>query len=132
MKKLALLLLLMAIGYTTPALAAETRIAAQGEHGHQGTLVLDRAPLVTMQPTRLELQLTADPALPLVLRGRCDLTMPAMPMPPNRPTLRPLGTSLVGEAIFTMAGNWRVSCAVEYADRTSELFVFNLDRVLMK
>lgn len=125
-------LLLLSCAFVLPALAAETRLQSQSDLGRRGTLVLDRAPIVTMQATRLELQLAPVTPAPYVLQGRCDLTMPAMPMPPNRPMLRPIGDKLVGDAIFTMAGAWRASCTVEYADRPREIIVFDLAEVLMK
>lgn len=109
--------------------AADTRLASTGDHGTRATLVLDSAPLVTMRPTRLELQLVA-PAAP-TRQARCELTMPSMPMPPNRPTLRPLGEFLVGEVIFTMAGDWRASCKVDFVDGSGETFVFELEQVQM-
>lgn len=112
--------------------AGETSLQAEGKFGRQGTLVLGRDPLVTMQPTRLTLQITAPAPLPVQLQAYCNMTMPAMPMPPNRPVLKPKDGKLVGEVIFTMAGAWRANCTVEYRDAPSELFVFYLDRVLMK
>lgn len=126
------LLLTGTVALAAPAPAAETTLKTRGDQGRTGTLTLDRAPAVTMQPTRLELRLGAPAPIPPALQARCDLTMPAMPMPPNRPLLRPDNGTLVGEAIFTMAGAWRIGCAVDYADHSSELFVFSLDRVLMQ
>lgn len=128
----SLLLLCCSLVCSEQVLAEETRLHATSDLGRAATLVLDRAPLVTMQPTRLELSLAPLSPAPYVLKGHCELTMPAMPMPPNRPALIVQGDKLVGEAIFTMAGAWRASCTVAYADRARELFVFALDEVLLR
>lgn len=110
-------------------LAADTRLATNSEHGMRATLVLDSAPLVAMRPTRLELQVESPAVTPR--QARCEMTMPSMPMPPNRPMLRPLGEYLVGEVIFTMAGEWRASCKIDFVDGSSETFVFELGMVQM-
>lgn len=109
--------------------AADTRLATTSEHGMRATLVLDNSPLVAMRPTRLELQVEAPVASPR--QARCEMTMPSMPMPPNRPLLRPLGEYLVGEVIFTMAGDWRASCKIDFVDGSNETFVFELGMVQM-
>jgi hypothetical protein len=58
--------------------------------------------------------------------------MPAMPMPENRPTLSPGETAYTGEAIFTMAGAWRVSILIHPAGGEQSRLIFDIDRVLLK
>jgi len=113
--------------------APRTRLEAGNEQGYRGVLTFAAAPLVTMRPTPFRLVLF-DP------RGRrttapeiaCDLTMPAMPMPDNRPPLTPGETAYSGEAIFTMAGAWRVSILVLSAGGAQSRLIFDIDRVLLK
>jgi len=117
------------LGFSLEATAGETRLCTTGDQGHEACLLLDQAPVVTMQSTRLELQISTDSS---PQTATCDLTMPAMPMPPNRPILHPVNDILRGEAIFTMAGSWQANCAVSYTDGVRENFLFNLERVLLK
>ena len=111
-------------------LAQETRFKTTGDQGHHAAQTFDQAPLVSMRPTRLVLRLLdSDSGSPAAVKGICDLTMPAMPMPENRPTLRAIGNELIGEAIFTMAGEWQATCTVELGKGKLETFVFNLGDV---
>lgn len=113
-----------------PLLAGEAHFETIGSQGQRASLTFDRAPLVIMRPTRMSLRLLGDNMPPVMPgKGECDLTMPAMPMPENRPGLHALGNELVGEAIFTMAGEWQASCSVESGSGAREIFVFNLGDV---
>ena len=128
--RIPLILVLLCLVAPLSTLARESRFEATGSPELRAVLTCDDAPLVAMRPTRLVLQLTGkDGQPPVALKGSCDLTMPAMPMPENRPTLRPIGNELVGEAIFTMAGEWRAACTVELPGGRKETFVFSLGDV---
>ena len=111
----------------------QSRLEARNSQGYRGLLTFAAAPLVTMRPTPFRLVLF-DP------RGRpttapelvCDLTMPAMPMPENRPRLTPGKTAYTGKAVFTMAGAWRVSILIHPAGGEESRLIFDIDRVLLK
>ena len=95
--------------------AAETVLTAADADGSTATLTLSSKPVLTM--TMIDLNLTINKAhgdTLLPTSAVCDLTMPAMPMPRNRPVLEcgPVGCS--GTAIFTMAGEWDVICEVTF------------------
>jgi hypothetical protein len=55
----------------------------------------------------------------------CDMTMPAMPMPENRPRAveRDPGT-YVADVLFTMAGEWEANVKVSLPDGRAETFTF--------
>lgn len=127
--------LLVAIATTVqPALAAgSTRLEATGSLGTMAVLELQQAPLVVMKPLRFTLHTT--PVLPeTVVAGDifCDLTMPAMPMPPNHPQVQRQGEAFSGEMIFTMAGAWQAEFKFPLRNGKEERFRFTIDQVLLK
>ena len=81
------------------------------------------APLVSMSATPFRLELKGADGLPQAGASvRCDLTMPAMAMPENRPELREVAPGIyAGEAIFTMAGAWQAAFAVERPEWGKEI-----------
>lgn len=117
-----------------PALAAgSTRLEATGSLGTKAILELQQAPLVVMKPLRFTLHTT--PVLPETLVVGdifCDLTMPAMPMPPNHPKVQRQGGAFSGEMIFTMAGAWQAEFRFPFPDGKEERFSFTIDQVLLK
>lgn len=134
---LLLLLLLATLLWAglRPAYAAPetTRLEARGANGYRGVLEFSAAPLVTMRaiPFRVTLR---DPQGAAVTGARltCDLTMPAMPMPENRPEIRPDDSGYRGRAIFTMAGAWQAEIAVTADGRPLDRLAFSIERVLLK
>jgi len=130
----ALTILLILSALAAPALAdGETRLeeAASGEL--RAVLLLKEAPLVAMTRIPFELQLTDAAGTPLTGASvRCDLSMPAMTMPINRPAVTEKGGSYRGEAIFTMAGAWRATFEILLPNGESRTLSFDLDRVLLK
>ncbi len=127
------LLLLGILPLRVPAAPSVTRIEARSPGGLQGVLEFAAAPLVTMHPTPFRLALKGvdgTPFPPSTLT--CDLVMPAMPMPENRPRLVSDGEDFRGEAIFTMAGAWQARVTVHPVAGAEETLVFPIERVLLK
>ncbi len=125
---LLFLFLLMAI----PVFAAETVVHATDDEGSTATLTLSSRPLLSMTPT--DIFLTFDKAhgdTLLSTAAVCDLTMPAMPMPENRPVLDCSATGCRGNIIFTMAGAWDIRCDVTFSGGKSSGFLFVIDMVQM-
>ena len=128
---LSVLLCLLVL--STPALAADTVLQATSADGAAATLTLSADPLLSMTPTDVHLALDkAHGDLLLPTAAVCDLTMPAMTMPDNRPVLSCGAIGCRGQVVFTMAGAWDVTCDVTFASGQSERFVFVIDRVQMK
>jgi hypothetical protein len=116
-----------------PRAGTTTRFETQGSQGYRGTLEFQAAPPVTMRPIGFSLALI-DPSgqRTAALPAACDLIMPAMPMPENRPRLVPGKDLYNGEAIFTMAGRWQAVVTFQTADGRPEKLVFDLGTVLLK
>lgn len=113
---------------------ATTRFELAGAAGETATLEFAAAPLVAMTviPFRLELK-NADGTPLTGAEVRCDLTMPSMPMPENRPKITERDGAYVGEMIFTCTrGDWRFTCAVTQPDRGQHTLAFDIPRVRMK
>ena len=125
--------LLLALFLAGPAEAAVTRVESAGQGGFRGVLELAADPLYTMRPTPFTLTLF-DPAgrQTASLEPHCDLVMPAMPMPENRPRLTTGQNRFSGEAIFTMAGDWQMLVSFATASGAKEQLTFDLGRVLLK
>lgn len=116
-----------------PAASAETRLEIEGIDGGKAILNLASEPLRTMTPTPFHLVLTDSAGTPITgAEVRCDLTMPAMPMPENRPIVREKAGFYWGEAVFTMAGDWQATFQVAIPDGRLEILIFDLERVLLK
>ena len=126
-------ILLLVLSLAAPAAATVTRVESAGKVGFRGVLELAAAPLYTMRPTSFTLTLF-DPAgrQTASLKPRCDLVMPAMPMPDNRPRLTAKDNGFSGEAVFTMAGEWQMLVSFATASGAQEQLTFDLGRVLLK
>jgi nitrogen fixation protein FixH len=99
----------------------------QTVNGITATLALTPDPPVPMETNTLTLTLKDAEGQPLTAADVAfDLTMPAMPMPVNRPTATETGGGVYeAEAIFTMAGAWRIQVDVTQGG-TSATFTFDL------
>jgi hypothetical protein len=118
---------------STPVLSEETELKASSTSGAVATLTLSAAPLLSMTPTELRLTTArAHDDMLMLTSAVCDLTMPAMQMPENRVDLEcsPVGCS--GQAIFTMAGAWDVTCETIFSDGKPSQFTFVIDMVQLK
>ena len=98
-------------------------------------LELDTDELVTM--TTIPFRLTLRDANGQPLTGAsvlCDMTMPAMTMPENRPQVTEReGGTYAGELIFTCAqGAWRITCQADKSGGSSQTVIFDIPRVRMK
>ncbi len=125
--------LALLLGCCLAAAGGVTRMEASGDAGLTGVLELNAYPLRTMTviPFRLLLRDAEGGALagaPVT----CDLDMPAMPMPRNRPRVQPCGDAYQGIAVFTMAGAWTASFQAELPGGGRAELVFNIEEVLLK
>jgi hypothetical protein len=115
------------------AASADTRLEIEGIDGGTAILTLASEPLRTMTRTPFHLMLTDGTGNPIAgAEVRCDLTMPAMPMPENRPAVREKDGFYWGEAVFTMAGAWQATFQVAMPDGRLEILIFDIERVLLK
>ena len=131
--KTSVLLLSILLLLSAPALAAETILNAVDADDAAATLTLSSKPLLSMTPTDLRLSMDrAHGDKLLATSAVCDLTMPAMPMPENRPALECSAIGCNGNAIFTMAGAWDVTCEVNFSSGKTSRFLFAIDMVQMK
>lgn len=130
----ALLIAVLLLTSTVPALAArQTRFSMSGIEGGQAILTFAADPLITMTPIPFHLILTDLSGSPIPdAKVRCELTMPAMAMPENRPAIKETDGAYWGEALFTMAGEWRSEFHVAMPDGRLEILVFDIERVLLK
>ena len=78
-----------------------------------------------MQETRLDLTLRDEAGQPVTgAKVALDLTMPAMPMPPNRPAVSEVGNGrYTAKTLLTMAGAWDIKVTVTHPAGNGE-FVF--------
>lgn len=136
-RALSLLFALFQLLLILPAQAenrSTTRFEPAGATGGTAVLEFAAAPLVAMTviPFRLDLK-NADGSPLTGATVRCDLTMPSMPMPENRPKIAERDGAYVGESIFTCTrGAWRLTCVVDQADGQQQTLAFDIPRVRMK
>ncbi len=129
----AALTMFLLLCLSIPVVAAETVLTATDADGEGATLTLSQSPLLSMTPTELRLTLNkAHGDMMMLSSAVCDLTMPEMAMPENRPTLECDPVGCRGSAIFTMAGAWDVACDVTFSSGKSSRFLFVIDMVQMK
>lgn len=131
---LGLLLAALALpGLAQPALGAETLFQGRSDGGRDFSVRFMADPLRTMRPTPFRIALSAPGGQPLTRAElSCELTMPAMPMPDNRPAVTAEEADYSGEAVFTMAGEWRMACTVESPGGPRDAFAIAIPRVLLK
>lgn len=113
---------------------AATRFEASSAAGVTAILEFAAAPLVAMTviPFRLEVK-NADGTPFAGTAVSCDLTMPSMPMPDNRPKVTARDGAFVGEIIFTCTqGAWRFTCTASGGSGSPQTFAFDLPRVRLK
>ncbi len=125
--------LVILLGIAVASAGGVTRLQASGEAGLTGELELQGETLRTMTviPFRLVLRDAAGHLLPGAVMT-CDLDMPAMPMPLNRPRVEPCADAYQGIAVFTMAGGWTATFKVELPGGRRAELVFQIDEVLLK
>lgn len=117
----------------SPGLSATSSRFESSTQNMQGVLEFASAPLKSMQA--IPFTLTLSDAEGTTLQGltlRCDLTMPAMAMPPNQPKLMENSGNYSGTAIFTMAGAWQANFTGEDQAGQSLELTFDIPDVMMK
>lgn len=134
-RRLAVLALMLILGCVAgTVLAAPISIPATGAAPGSAVLELQADELVTMTviPFRLLIKDNAGQAL-TGARVSCDMTMPSMTMPENRPKVTEFDGAYGGELIFTCAmGAWRIQCLAELSDGSRQVMTFDIDKVRMK
>jgi hypothetical protein len=129
-----LALMLMFGGVAGTVLAAPISIPATDTAPGRAVLELHADELVTMTviPFRLLIKDHAGQAL-TGAQVSCDMTMPSMTMPENRPKVTESGGAYGGELIFTCAmGAWRIQCLAELSDGSRQVMTFDIEKVRMK
>jgi hypothetical protein len=121
-------------GASGTGLAAPISIPASDAAPGSAILELQADELVTMTviPFRLLVRDAAGQAV-TGARVSCDMTMPSMTMPENRPKVTERDGAYGGELIFTCAmGAWRIQCLAEKRDGSRQLMTFDVEKVRMK
>ncbi len=125
--------LMLALLFGGAAQAAESQGFTARSEGLAGTLTFAAAPLKSMTPVAFVLEVRDARGEPLTdCTVKCDLSMPAMPMPENRPSVKAEEGRYLGEAVFTMAGAWRASFELQLPGGQRKSLTFDLPRVLLK
>jgi len=116
------------------AAAAPLRFAASEAGSRQATLEIQSDELVTMTALPFRLVINHPDGKPLTgAKVRCDLTMPSMQMPENRPQVVERDGAYVGEMILTCTmGDWRLACAAEDAKGVQQTVIFDIGTARMK
>lgn len=114
--------------------SATTRYELPAAGGGTAVLEFAAAPLVAMTVIPFRLDLKNADGTPLTGAAvHCDLTMPSMPMPENRPKVSKRDGAYVGELIFTCTqGAWRFTCIVDQPDGQQQTLAFDIPRVRLK
>lgn len=116
------------------ASAAPIRIVATDATPGSAVLELHTDELVTM--TAIPFRITIRDAAGRPLTGAkvsCDMTMPSMTMPENRPRVTERDGAYGGELVFTCAmGAWRINCLAEKAEGSRQAMTFDIEKVRMK
>lgn len=123
------LILLPGLGY-----AGHMELSAKGAEPGSAVLELAADVLVTMTP--IPFRLLVKDAEGQAVRGAqvtCDMTMPSMKMPQNRPKVTEGDGFYGGELMFTCAqGAWRINCELIRKDHPKQTLTFDVERVRMR
>lgn len=133
--RLSFLAIAVALGaHPGPVLAAPVLVRAANSSAGGALLELQVDELVTMTPIPFRLLITEADGRPVTgARVSCDMTMPSMAMPENRPRVSERDGAYVGEMIFTCAmGVWRIDCIAEKPDGSRRVMTFDIEKVRMK
>lgn len=98
-------------------------------------LALETSEPVTMAIIPFQLSLKDKSGQPVAgARVTCELTMPSMPMPENRPQVTERSDGdYRGELIFTCAqGAWRMTCLAKKPDGSYQEVAFDIPKVRMR
>lgn len=127
---------ILTLALLAPTLAAASPIEFQAKGAEPGSAVLELATEypVTMTPIPFRLLIREANGRPITgAQVSCEMTMPAMKMPENRPRVKAREDHYGGELMFTCAqGAWRISCEVARTGHPRQTLVFDIDRVRMR
>lgn len=126
-------LIIFAFCGSVAVFAAETKFEVPAFENGKARLIFADAPLKTMTETPFTIILTdgaGDEITDATLQISMD--MPAMPMPPNNPAAGWDGDAYRGDAIFTMAGAWKITVDIERQGFAENSVVFEIEQVMMK
>ena len=114
----------------TPPIRIQTTTASSG----QAVLELQTDELVTMTVIPFRLLISDAAGKPVTgARVSCDLTMPSMSMPENRPQMTERDGAYTGEMVLTCTmGDWRATCTAEDAKGQRQTMTFDLGTARMK
>lgn len=133
-KQLSVKIFLLLMILPSLAAAAPVRIEATTVSPGKAVFELQADEPVTM--TEIPFRLLLSDAAGRPVRGAkvsCNMTMPSMTMPENRPRVTECADAYGGELIFTCAmGVWRINCLAEKADGSRQTMTFDIDTVRMK
>jgi len=120
--------------FASSAAAGPLRFAATEAGSRQSTLEIQSDELVTMTALPFRLVINRPDGKPLTgAKVRCDLTMPLMPMPENRPQVVERDGAYAGEMILTCTmGDWRLACVVEDTNGVQQTVIFDIGPARMK
>jgi hypothetical protein len=112
-------------GAATEAATEQGRFTQTGSE-MSVTLQVDPFPPRSMREATFTITLTDSSGAPLQGAGvTCDMTMPAMPMPVNRPEALEVDPGVyAARVLFTMAGGWEAAVHVALPDGRAETFTF--------
>lgn len=127
-------LLLLACLLPSPAAAAPIRVQAADAAPGSAVLELQADELVTMTPIPFRLLIRTPDGRPLTgAHVNCEMVMPSMTMPENRPKVVERDGHYGGELIFTCAmGAWRIICSAEATGGQQQTMTFDIEKVRMK
>lgn len=115
------------------ATAAETRIETLLADNGTAVIVFAESPLKTMTEIPFSIELNKGNGEVINnAKLAIDLTMPFMPMPPNKPNAVWQDNAYRGTAIFTMAGAWQVNVEINRPEAEPEKITFDIEMVVMK
>lgn len=118
---------------STAGLAGELVLTSKTDQPIKGQLTFTSSPLVTMRELPFTLTVASSSGNQADIHTAvCDLSMPAMAMPENRPGLDCSGSVCTGKAVFTMAGVWQATFGLIMKDGTHASIVFDIAKVQMK
>ncbi len=115
------------------ASAEEQAYQAVSDAGITYRITFAEETLEVMKPLHATLSMTADDGTPVSdAMVTCSLTMPAMAMPKNVPSVKPLGEAGLYEGLFllTMGGLWHVELSIVSASGQTDFAVIPIAGVV--
>lgn len=135
-RKTSLALLAALLFALAPGLGRAAHITLTAKGAEPGSAVLELATnkLVTMTPIPFRLRITdADGQAVKGAAVNCDMTMPSMKMPENRPKVAERNGYYIGELMFTCAqGAWLIRCEVVAQGQPGRTLSFEIEGVRMR